>query len=92
MAIGTIGDVGQTGMMDIQPRPAEENERPRTLSSEAMGQKDSLVSLSQRAVSGVGGNAASERAYDPSVVLHEALTMMNGYGGDAVKAGGGFGH
>ena len=92
MAIGTIGDVSQSGMLDIQPRPAEENERPRTLSSEAMGKNESLVSISQRAVSGVGGNEASEAAYDPSVVLTEALSMMNGYGGDAVKAGGGFGH
>ena len=92
MAIGLVGDVAQPGMLDIQPRPAEENERPRNLSSEAMGKADSQVSLSDRAVSGVGGNASSKAAYDPSVVLHEALSMMNGYGGDAVKAGGGFGH
>ena len=92
MAIGMIGEVSQPGMMDIQPRPAEENERPRTLSSEAMGKNETSVSISQRAVSSVGGNASAEAAYDPSVVLNEALTMMNGYGGDAVKAGGGFGH
>ena len=92
MSISTIGDAVQPGMMDFKPRPAEENERPRTLSAEAMGKAETAVSLSQRAVSNVGGSAASEATYDPSVVLHETLSMMNGYGGDAVKAGGGFGH
>ncbi len=92
MMVGLIGESAPPGMMDIQPRPAEENAKPRTLSSEAMGKGETMVSLSQRAVSNVGGHAKAQTAYDPAVVLTEALSMMNGYGGDAVKAGGGFGH
>ena len=92
MAVSMIGEAAPPGMLDIQPRPAEENARPRTLSAEAMGKAETQVSLSQRAVSKVGGDSKAETAYDPAVVLTEALSMMNGYGGDAVKAGGGFGH
>ena len=93
MSISVIGEATSEGILKISPKPTQANDSPReALSVGISGTGEGSVSISKRAVSQVGGTSAAGPAYDPSVVLHETLNMMNGYGGDAVKAGGGFGH